>query len=80
MCGAIVQVGSQKWERLGVGRTACPECARLTAVTRVADRAAESAGGPCGPLIAESPVISRPTISAWTESVPSKVKIASMSA
>jgi hypothetical protein len=26
--------GSQKWARLGTGRTACPECARLTAVDR----------------------------------------------
>jgi hypothetical protein len=27
VCGAIVQVwGSQKWERVGSGRTACPEC------------------------------------------------------
>ena len=32
------------------------------------------------PLIADRPVIARPTISACTESVPSKVKIASMSA
>lgn len=33
VCGAIVQVwGSQKWERVGVGRTGCPECARITAV------------------------------------------------
>ena len=32
VCGAIVQVwGSQKWARVGVGRTACPEGARLTA-------------------------------------------------
>ena len=32
-CGAIVQVwGSQKWERVGAGRTACPECRRITAV------------------------------------------------
>ena len=32
-CGAIVQVwGSQKWERVGSGRTACPECRRITAV------------------------------------------------
>lgn len=32
-CGAIVQVwGSQEWERVGAGRTACRECARLTAV------------------------------------------------
>ena len=31
VCGAIVQVwGSQAWERLGSGRTACPECARIT--------------------------------------------------
>jgi hypothetical protein len=31
LCGAIVQVwGSQKWERLAAGRTACPECRRLT--------------------------------------------------
>jgi hypothetical protein len=35
VCGAIVQVwGSQKWERVGAGRTACPECARVTAVAR----------------------------------------------
>ncbi len=33
VCGAIVQVwGSQKWERVGTGRTACPECRRITAV------------------------------------------------
>ena len=32
LCGAIVQIwGSQRWERMGGGRTACPECARLTA-------------------------------------------------
>ena len=82
VCGAIVQVwGSQKWARVGVGRTACPECARLTAVGRAADRRplTLSAAG-LRPLIAESPVISRPTMSACTESVPSKVKIASMSA
>jgi hypothetical protein len=30
-----VQVwGTQKWERVGAGRTACPECQRVTAVTR----------------------------------------------
>jgi hypothetical protein len=35
VCGAIVQVwGSQKWERVGVGRTACPDCARSTAVAK----------------------------------------------
>ena len=35
VCGAIVQVwGSQKWERVGVGRTACPECVQMTAVAR----------------------------------------------
>jgi hypothetical protein len=34
VCGAIVQVwGSQHWERVGVGRTACPECVRISAVT-----------------------------------------------
>jgi hypothetical protein len=39
VCGAIVQVwGSQKWERVGVGRTACPECVRLTAVSRPLSR------------------------------------------
>jgi hypothetical protein len=33
VCGAIVQVwGSQDWARVGAGRTACPECVRLTAV------------------------------------------------
>ncbi|WP_231503113.1 hypothetical protein [Blastococcus sp. URHD0036] len=31
LCGAIVQIwGSQRWERMGVGRTACPECVRLS--------------------------------------------------
>jgi hypothetical protein len=35
VCGAIVQVwGSQKWARVGAGRTACPECVRATAVTK----------------------------------------------
>ena len=34
VCGAIVQVrGSQKWDRVGTGRTACPVCRQLTAVT-----------------------------------------------
>ena len=33
VCGAIVQVwGTQRWERVGIGRTGCPECARITAV------------------------------------------------
>ena len=32
VCGAIVQVwGSQRWERVGSGRTACPECLQVTA-------------------------------------------------
>jgi hypothetical protein len=35
VCGAIVQVwGSQHWERVGAGRTACPECVRITAGTK----------------------------------------------
>lgn len=35
VCGAIVQVwGSQKWTRVGIGRTACPDCQRITAVTQ----------------------------------------------
>jgi hypothetical protein len=35
VCGAIVQVwGSQQWTRVGVGRTACPDCQRITAVTK----------------------------------------------
>ncbi|WP_324277071.1 hypothetical protein [Blastococcus brunescens] len=35
VCGAIVQVwGSQKWERVGNGRTACPTCRRLTTTAR----------------------------------------------
>ena len=35
VCGAIVQVwGSQKWQRVGTGRTACPDCRRLTAVAK----------------------------------------------
>ena len=33
VCGAIVQIwGSQKWDRVGAGRTACPSCRELTAV------------------------------------------------
>ena len=33
VCGAIVQVwGSQRWARVGAGRTACPDCQRITAV------------------------------------------------
>jgi hypothetical protein len=40
VCGAIVQVwGTQKWERVGVGRTGCPECARLTAAGQRLTRA-----------------------------------------
>jgi hypothetical protein len=32
VCGAIVQVwGSQTWARVGAGRTACPECRRISA-------------------------------------------------
>jgi hypothetical protein len=39
VCGAIVQVwGSQQWARVGAGRTACPECARLTAVGKALTR------------------------------------------
>jgi hypothetical protein len=35
VCGAIVQVwGSQKWQRVGIGRTACPDCQRITTVTK----------------------------------------------
>jgi len=35
VCGAIVQIwGSQKWERVGAGRTTCPDCQRITAVTQ----------------------------------------------
>jgi hypothetical protein len=35
VCGAIVQVrGSQKWARVGGGRTACPDCRRLAAAER----------------------------------------------
>jgi hypothetical protein len=33
VCGAIVQVwGSQDWDRVGSGRTACPVCQRISAV------------------------------------------------
>ena len=40
VCGAIVQVwGSQDWQRVGVGRTACPECRDLTSVARPLSRA-----------------------------------------
>ncbi len=35
VCGAIVQVwGSQDWQRVGAGRTACPECRQLTSAAR----------------------------------------------
>jgi hypothetical protein len=35
VCGAIVQVwGSQKWARVGAGRTACPQCVKTTSVRR----------------------------------------------
>jgi hypothetical protein len=35
VCGAIVQVwGSQKWARVGAGRTACPDCVRMAAPTK----------------------------------------------
>jgi hypothetical protein len=35
VCGAIVQVwGSQKWQRVGSGRTACADCQRITAVNK----------------------------------------------
>ena len=35
VCGAIVQVwGSQQWDRVGVGGTACSECARIAPVER----------------------------------------------
>ncbi|WP_409332902.1 hypothetical protein [Trujillonella humicola] len=31
LCGAVVQIwGSQRWERMGTGRTACAECVRLS--------------------------------------------------
>jgi hypothetical protein len=37
VCGTIVQVwGGQDWRRVGSGRTACPECQRLTAATPAA--------------------------------------------
>ena len=40
VCGAIVQVwGSQKWERVGEGRTACPECCQLTSASKPLTRA-----------------------------------------
>ena len=33
VCGAIVQIwGTQEWERVAAGRTACRDCRRLTAV------------------------------------------------
>ncbi len=35
VCGAIVQVwGSQKWERVGAGRTACPDCRGIVAAAK----------------------------------------------
>ncbi|MCU1668444.1 MAG: hypothetical protein JWP40_1371 [Blastococcus sp.] len=40
VCGAVVQVwGSQKWERVGAGRTACPACRQITAGNRHLSRA-----------------------------------------
>ena len=40
VCGAIVQVwGSQQWTRVGVGRTACPDCRQATAVAMPLTRA-----------------------------------------
>jgi hypothetical protein len=45
VCGAIVQVwGSQQWERVGVGRTACPECVRITAVPKTLTKTLTRAG------------------------------------
>jgi len=39
VCGAIVQVwGSQEWQRVGAGRTACAECRARTAVQRPLSR------------------------------------------
>jgi hypothetical protein len=35
VCGAIVQVwGTQDWQRVGAGRTACPDCRRITAASK----------------------------------------------
>jgi hypothetical protein len=35
VCGAIVQVwGSQSWQRMSSGRTACPDCRRVTAAPK----------------------------------------------
>ena len=40
VCGAIVQVwGSQHWNRVGAGRTACPGCVRQTSAARHLTRA-----------------------------------------
>ena len=40
VCGAIVQIwGSMTWTRVGAGRTACAECARLTAAGKQLSRA-----------------------------------------
>jgi hypothetical protein len=45
VCGAIVQVwGRQDWHRVGVGRTACRECQRLTAVLPAAPVPRAAAG------------------------------------
>ncbi|MGY1782386.1 hypothetical protein [Geodermatophilus sp. SYSU D01036] len=31
LCGSIVQIwGHQRWERIGAGRTGCPDCRRLS--------------------------------------------------
>ncbi|RFU22092.1 hypothetical protein [Geodermatophilus marinus] len=40
VCGAIVQVwGSQRWDRIGAGTSACPECWERTGVVRELSRA-----------------------------------------
>ncbi|WP_456567604.1 hypothetical protein [Blastococcus sp. SYSU D00695] len=55
LCGAIVQIwGSQKWERMGSGRTACPECVRLTSgapAPRTPAPAPAATGARPGPLL-----------------------------
>ena len=51
VCGAIVQIwGSPRWERMGAGRTACPECVRVTAAAPAPPAAAPVPAEPAAPV------------------------------
>jgi hypothetical protein len=50
VCGTIVQVwGGQHWERVGVGRTACQECQRLSAAVPADPAVPADSQGPAAP-------------------------------